>query len=63
MKAEVIILTYKDLYFKLFAAITDALADLQSGRAGSAMEILLRVSREAEEAHMDAGTIPDVPLE
>lgn len=55
-------MTYKDLYCKLFAAITDALADLQSGRVGPAMEILLRASLEAESAHMDAGTPPDGPL-
>ena len=56
-------MSYKKLYLMLFAAITDALGDLQSGRIISAMQILLRASEEAEAAHMEADILPDAPLE
>lgn len=60
---EVIILSYKELYLRLFAAITDALRDLQCGRIVSAIHILLRASEEAEAVHMERDILPDAPPE
>lgn len=57
------ILSYKELYLQLFAAVTDALRDLQCGRIISAMHILLRVSEKAEEVYMEADILPEAPLE
>lgn len=56
------ILSYKKLYLMLFSAITDALRDLQCGRIVSAIHILLRASKAAENAHMETDILPDVPL-
>lgn len=56
-------MTYKELYIKLFSAITDALAGLQSGEVLSAMQILLRASEEAENAHLEADILMDAPPE
>ena len=56
-------MSYKELYLRLFSAITDALRDLQCGRIVSAIQILLRASEEAEEAHMEADILPDMPPE
>lgn len=56
-------MSYKTLYLKLFSAITDALRELQCGRIVSAMQILLRVSEEAEAVHMEADILPDMPVE
>ena len=57
------IMSYKKLYLRLLAAITDALAELQSGRIVSAMHILLQASEEAEAVHMEADILPDTPVE
>ena len=57
------VLSYKELYFQLFAAVTDALRDLQSGQIISAMRILLCASEAAEEIHMESDVIPEAPLE
>ncbi len=57
------IMSYKELYLKLFSGMTDALAALQSGQVLSAMHILLRASEAAEAARMEADILPDVPLE
>lgn len=56
------ILSYKDLYLKLFSAVTEALADLQSGRVLSAMQILLRETQNAEAVHMETDILPEAPL-
>ncbi|MDE7242495.1 MAG: hypothetical protein K2O18_00740 [Oscillospiraceae bacterium] len=56
-------MSYKDLYFQLFAAITDALAALESGKTIRAIQILLRASESGESAHMEADILPDLPLE
>ncbi len=60
---EVMALSYKELYFMLFSAITDALRELQCGRIVSAIQILLRASEEAEAVHMETDILPDAPLE
>lgn len=52
-------MTYKKLYFMLFSAIADALRELQSGRIVTAIDILLRASERAEEAHMETDILPD----
>ena len=57
------VLSYKELYLRLFSAITDALTDLQCGRIVSAIQILLRASEAAEAAHMEADILPDAPPE
>lgn len=56
------ILSYRDLYFRLFAAMTDALTDLQCGRIVSAMQILLRETQAAEAVHMETDILPEAPL-
>lgn len=61
MGNEVMMLSYKELYLRLFDAVTEALAHLQSGRIVSAIQILLRASAEAEAVHMEADIIPEVP--
>lgn len=63
MGDEVMILSYKELYLQLFAAVTDALRGLQSGRVISAMQILLRASEKVEEIHMETDILPEAPLE
>ncbi len=56
------ILSYKELYFRLFSAVTDALADLQSGRVVSAIQILLRAAGETEAVHMETDILPEAPV-
>ena len=56
-------MSYKELYFKLFSAVTDALTDLQCGRTVSAMQILLRAAESAEAAHMETDILPEAPVE
>lgn len=56
-------MSYRKLYFQLFAAITDALAALQSGQIIQAMQILLRASEAAEEAHLETDILPERPAE
>lgn len=56
-------MSYKELYLRLFSAMTDALADLQSGRIVSGIQILLRETEAAEAAHMEADILPDAPVE
>ena len=56
-------MSYRDLYFKLFAAITDALAALQSGKIIQGIQILLRASERGEETHMENDILPELPPE
>lgn len=44
---------YKALYFKLFAALADAVEDLEQGRPFLAKERLIRARQEAEEAYLN----------
>lgn len=55
-------MSYRDLYFQLFSAMTDALTDLQCGRIISAMQILLRATEAAEAVHMETDILPEVPM-
>ena len=45
---------YRTLYFKLFAAIADAVEDLENGRQNSAKEKLINAQQEAEELYLDS---------
>ena len=45
---------YEALYFRLFNRVTDALAQLDSGRPAEARETLIEAQREAEEAYIEA---------
>ena len=56
-------MSYRELYFELFAAIADALEALQSGKIFRAIKILLRALAKGEEAHMRYDILPDLPLE
>ncbi|MBQ7050586.1 MAG: hypothetical protein IJN87_08165 [Firmicutes bacterium] len=43
---------FRKLYFKLFAAIADAVEDLENGCLTSAKEKLINVQQEAEEEYL-----------
>ena len=43
---------YKRLYFKLFAAIADAVEELEQQNYGAAKELLIRAQQEAEEDYI-----------
>lgn len=43
---------YKSLYFKLFAAIADAVEELEQQNYGTAKELLIRAQQEAEEDYI-----------
>lgn len=47
---------YKKLYFKLFAAMADAVEDLECGRLVSARERLIAAQQEAEEEYISEET-------
>ena len=44
---------YKKLYFKLFAAMADAVEDLEQENYGSAKQRLITAQQEAEEEYLD----------
>ena len=44
---------YKKLYFKLFAALADAVEELENGQPFAAKERLIRAQQEAEEEYID----------
>jgi hypothetical protein len=56
-------LSYKELYLRLFDAVTEALACLQSGRIISAIQILHRATAEAEAVHMETDILPEAPVD
>lgn len=56
-------LSYKELYLRLFDAVMEALACLQSGRIISAIQILHRATAEAEAAHMETDILPEAPVD
>ena len=41
---------YKDLYYKLFAVVADAVESLENGEPNAAKKALIAAMREAEEA-------------
>lgn len=43
---------YKALYFKLFAAMADAVEDLENENYGDAKQRLIRAQQEAEEQYL-----------
>lgn len=45
---------YKALYFKLFAAMADAVEDLEQENYGTAKQRLILAQREAEELYLSA---------
>ncbi len=46
---------YKELYFKLFAAIADAVEDMEQENYGLAKQRLIAAQQEAEERYISAG--------
>ena len=44
---------YKELYFKLFGVIADAIDDLEKGDVEGARNRLIRVEQEAEEQYLE----------
>ena len=47
---------YKKLYFKLFAAMADAVEDLEQENYGSAKQRLIAAQQEAEEDYLSDET-------
>ena len=45
---------YKTLYFKLFAAIADAVEDLDARNYGTARTRLVSIQQEAEELYLES---------
>lgn len=43
---------FEKLYFKLFAALADAVEDLENGQPSLAKERLIRAQQDAEEAYL-----------
>lgn len=44
---------YKEMYYRLFNAITDAMKLMNQGRFGEAFNLLENVQRAAEEIYLD----------
>lgn len=44
---------YEKLYFKLFAAMADAVEDLENGKYAAARRRLISAQQEAEEAYLE----------
>lgn len=55
--------TYKELYFHLFNALTDALRALERGHVITAIHLLQRAQQQAEEWVMEFDILPDTPME
>ena len=45
---------YKELYFKLFAAMSDAVEDIEQSNYGKALQRLITAQQEAEERYISA---------
>ena len=52
-------MTYQTLYFRLVAAIDDALTLLERGKGDDAAALLQNALTEAEECHMENDAIPE----
>ena len=52
---------YQRMYYHLFNAITDALAQMEQQNYGMAVKRLKRAQQETEEMYMDAGDAPETP--
>ena len=51
--------SYRELYFHLFNALTDAIRDLEAGRVVPAIQTMTQAQQEAEEAHLRSDILPD----
>ena len=50
--------TYKELYFHLFNALTDAIEDIEEGRVITAIDRMKRAQLATEEAHLQKDILP-----
>ncbi|MBQ3134872.1 MAG: hypothetical protein IJB75_03565 [Oscillospiraceae bacterium] len=46
---------YKELYFKLFAAMADAVEDIEQANYGKALQRLISAQQETEEIYISRG--------
>ena len=51
--------SYRELYFHLFNALTDAILDLEAGRVVPAIQTMKQAQQEAEEAHLRSDILPE----
>lgn len=51
--------TYKELYFHLFNALTDAICELEKGRVVTAILRMKRAQQAVEEIHLETDIIPE----
>ena len=51
--------TYKELYFHLFNALTDAICELEDGRVVTAILRMKHAQQAAEELHLETDIIPE----
>lgn len=58
--AEVNMMTYRELYFRLFGAVEDAVYAFETGQGIRGMQLLLQALRDGEAAHMDQDILPDI---
>lgn len=52
-------MTYRQLYFNVFNAVTAALEELDRGRIIAAMDLLKRAQQAGENYHLETDIIPD----
>jgi hypothetical protein len=45
---------YRELYYKLFAAVADAVEDIEQANYGNALQRLIIAQQEAEERYISA---------
>lgn len=53
--------TYKDLYYRLFNTLTDAIEELEAGRVVIAIEEMKQAQIRAEEEVLKVDIMPDNP--
>lgn len=51
--------SYKELYFHLFNALTDAIRNLEAGRILPAIDTMKQAQQEVEETHLRSDILPD----
>ena len=52
-------MTYRELYFRLFGEVEDALDALENGETIRAISLLLRAVEAGEAEHLDTDLLPD----
>ncbi len=52
-------MTYKEMYYRLFNAITDAIQDLQARNYGQALDLLKQAQADTEAMYMENGAAED----